>query len=72
MMSVYPDGGRDTYLFSEPAFSSLEECQIFTQTNAPTIRMELGAEYGPIPIDSIWCVREDKLKILFQPPGIDA
>jgi hypothetical protein len=72
MMTTYSDGGRDTYLFSEPAFSSLEECQIFTQFNSAIIRMELDHVYPDTGLDSIWCVREDKLKILFEKPGKDA
>ena len=71
MLSTYSDGGRDTYLFTQPQFTSVEECQVYTQINSHVIRLELDSVYPDTGLDSIWCVREDKLKILFQTPGKD-
>jgi hypothetical protein len=66
MISIMSDGSQEFFVYTNPTFDALENCQQFTQENAGSIRMNMIETYGPLPIDSIWCVREDKLQLLLE------
>jgi len=61
MMSTYADGSKDSFWFKKPHFNSVEECQLYVTYNANNIKMQMRGEFGPQPIETVYCVREDHL-----------
>lgn len=70
MMGTHPDGLRDFYWYQEPQFQTVEECQTYVEYNSASIKMQMQFEFGPLPIDSVYCVREDNLTIIGVPESI--
>jgi hypothetical protein len=70
MMGMYDDGSQDTYLFFDPHFETLEQCQEYVYNESASIRSRMMFEYQGKSIERVFCIREDKLGILGQEPGI--
>jgi len=69
MMGTFSDGSKDTFLFFEPEFDTVEQCQEYVYRQAPEIKRQMMIEYQGKPIDMVYCVREDKLEKLIKLPG---
>ena len=69
MMGTFSDGSKDTFLYFEPEFDTVEQCQEYVYRQAPEIKRHMMIEYQGKPIDTVFCVREDKLKKLIEQPG---
>ena len=69
MMGTFSDGSKDTFLFLEPEFDTVEQCQEYVYRQAPEIKRQMMIEYQGKPIDMVYCVREDKLENLIKLPG---
>ena len=69
MMGTFSDGSKDTFLFFEPEFDTVEQCQEYVYRQAPEIERQMMIEYQGKPIDTVYCVRENKLKEILQPAG---
>ena len=69
MMGTYSDGSKDTFLFFEPEFNTVEQCQEYVYRQSPAIKRQMMIEYQGKPIEMVYCVREDKIKNILQPPG---
>ena len=69
MMGTQSDGSRDTFLYLEPEFNSVEQCQSYVYHQAPEIRKHMMIEYEGKSIETVYCVRENKLKDILQPQG---
>ena len=69
MMGTFSDGSKDTFLFFEPEFDTVEQCQEYVYRQAPEIKRQMMIEYQGKPIDTVYCVRENKLKEILQPAG---
>jgi hypothetical protein len=69
MMGTFSDGSKDTFLFFEPEFDTVEQCQEYVYRQAPEIKRQMMIEYQGKPIDTVYCVREDKLENLIKLPG---
>jgi len=69
MMGTFSDGSKDTFLYFEPEFDTVEQCQEYVYQQAPAIKRHMMIEYQGKPIDTVYCVREDKLKKVLQQPG---
>jgi len=69
MLGTFSDGSKDTFLFFEPEFDTVEQCQEYVYRQAPEIKRQMMIEYQGKPIDMVYCVREDKLKKVLQQPG---
>ena len=69
MMGTFSDGSKDTFLFFEPEFDTVEQCKEYVYRQAPAIKRQMMIEYQGKPIDTVFCVREDKLKKVLQQPG---
>jgi len=69
MMGTFSDGSKDTFLYFEPEFDTVEQCQEYVYRQAPEIKRHMMIEYQGKPIDMVYCVREDKLKKVLQQPG---
>ena len=69
MMGTFSDGSKDTFLYFEPEFDTVEQCQEYVYQQAPEIKRHMMIEYQGKPIDTVYCVREDKLKKVLQQPG---
>jgi hypothetical protein len=68
-MGTYSDGSKDTFLFFEPEFNTVEQCQEYVYRQSPEIKRQMMIEYQGKSIEMVYCVREDKLKNILQPPG---
>jgi hypothetical protein len=68
-MGTYSDGSKDTFLFFEPEFNTVEQCQEYVYRQSPAIKRQMMIEYQGKSIEMVYCVREDKLKNILQPPG---
>lgn len=69
MMGTFTDGSRDTFLYLEPEFDTVEQCQEYVYRQAPEIKKHMMIEYQGKGIDTVFCVRENKLKDILQTPG---
>ena len=69
MMGTFSDGSKDTFLFFEPEFDTVEQCQEYVYRQASEIKRQMMIEYQGKPIDMVYCVREDKLENLIKLPG---
>ena len=69
MIGTQPDGSKDTFLYLEPEFNTVEQCQQYVYHQAPEIRKHMMIEYNGKSIDTVYCVRENKLKEILQPAG---
>jgi len=72
MMGTYPDGSKDTFLYFEPEFDSVEQCQNYVYRTAPEIKKHMMIEFMGKPIETVFCVRQDRLPDLLQQPGTPA
>ena len=70
MMGAYADGSKDSFWFENPQFDSVEECQLYVTYNAGNIKMSMAGEFGPQPIESVWCVQEDQLSTFGVPDPV--
>lgn len=62
MMGMYPDGTQDTYLYTEPTHSTLDECQSWVYYNSSVIRSDMMIEFNGKPIERVFCIEEQKFK----------
>ena len=67
MMGTQSDGSRDTFVYLEPEFDTVEQCQSYVYHQAPEIRKHMMIEYQGKGIEMVYCVRENKLKDILQP-----
>ena len=66
MMSTYADNSKDTFVFFEPEFDTVEQCMEYVYQQAPKIKRQMFIEYQGKPIETVFCVRQDKLKKLLE------
>ena len=69
MLGTYSDGSKDTFLYFEPEFDTVEQCQEYVYRQAPEIKRHMIMEYQGKSIEMVYCVREDRLKKVLQQPG---
>tara|TARA_B100001287_G_scaffold144440_1_gene121477 strand:- start:2653 stop:2910 length:258 start_codon:yes stop_codon:yes gene_type:complete len=68
MTGMTPTGHQDLYIFTDPKFDTIQECQQWTQGNVPAIVFNVQREYGNRKISQIYCMREEMLeKFLVNP-----
>mgnify|MGYP001251675547 FL=1 len=67
MLGATPDGGKDLYIFTDPEFSTMQECQSWVQGNPNLIYWQVAQHYGQRPIENIFCVNEKRLPGLLDP-----
>lgn len=73
MMGSFSDGSKDTYLYFQPEFENVGECQDYVVANAGNIKRQMIVEFMGKPIDRVWCIRQDRIKdILDLNPGLKA
>jgi hypothetical protein len=70
MMGTYPDGSKDVFWYQQPKFETVEECQLFVGYNAGSIKRDMQIEFQLKPIETVYCVREDKLDVFGVPTAI--
>lgn len=70
MMGAYADGTQDMFWFNKPTFDTVQECQIYVTLNAGKIKMHMAGQYGPKPIETVYCVRQDHLSEFGVPDSI--
>lgn len=62
MMGMYSDGTRDTYLYTQPTLSSLEECQSYVYQQSNVIRQDMMIKFDGKQIEKVFCIEEEQLK----------
>ena len=67
MFGATPDGARDLYIFTDPEFSTMQECQSWVQSNPNMIFWSVAQQYGQRPVENIFCVNEKRLPDLLEP-----
>jgi|TARA_B100001094_G_scaffold54972_1_gene50550 hypothetical protein len=68
MTGMTPTGSQDLYVFTDPKFDTIAECQAWSQGNVPAITYSVRREYGTRPIEEIYCMREELLKKFLEDP----
>lgn len=68
MTGMTPQGSQDLYVFTDPKFDTIAECQAWSQGNVPAITYSVRREYGTRPIEEIYCMREELLKKFLEDP----
>lgn len=69
MMGTYSDGTRDTFVYFQPEFENVDDCKEYVYHMAPDIRRQMLFEFGGKPIETVYCVREDRIKDVLKVPG---
>ncbi len=69
MMGTFSDGGKDTFLYFKPELESLEHCQEYVYQNASEIKKQMMIEFMGKPIETIFCIRQDRIQDVLQTPG---
>jgi hypothetical protein len=72
MMGTFSDGSKDTFLYFEPEFDTVEQCQEYVYQQASEIKRHMMMEYQGNSIEMVYCVREDRLEKILQKPGQNA
>ena len=67
MMGTYPDGSKDVFWYQQPKFDTVEECKFYVGYNAGSIKRDMQIEFQLKPIETVYCVREDKLDVFGVP-----
>ena len=67
MMGTYPDGSKDVFWYQQPKFDTVEECKLYVGYNAGSIKRDMQIEFQLKPIETVYCVREDKLDLFGVP-----
>lgn len=62
MVGMYGDGTQDTYLYTQPTLSSLEECQRYVYQQSNVIRQDMMIEFDGKQIEKVFCIEEEQLK----------
>ena len=68
-MGTFSDGSKDTFLYFKPELESLEHCQEYVYQNASEIKKQMMIEFMGKPIETIFCIRQDKIEKVLQAPG---
>ena len=68
IMTVTYNGGleKDTYIWQQPNFNSVEECKNFVANNNTPIYITLKQNFPNDTLDRLLCVNEEKLRKFLQ------
>ena len=68
VMTATYNGGleKDTFIWSNPTFNSVEECKDFVKNNNVPIFLTLKQNFPNDEMDRLLCVNEEKLKKFLQ------
>ena len=69
MTGMTPTGSQDLYIFTDPKFETIAECQTWSQGNVPAIVWNVQKEYGNRPPEQIMRVPEETVKLFMQEGG---
>ena len=66
MTGMFADGTHDTYLYTNPNFNTLSECQTEVATNGDDIIKDMLIKFNGKTIKKVYCIEEEKLRQFFQ------
>lgn len=69
MMGTFSDGSKDTFLYFQPEFETVEQCRQHVMANAGQIKNQMMIEFMGKPIETVFCVRQDRIPDVLQKPG---
>ena len=55
MLGTGPNGEKDTYIFTDPVHSSVEDCISWVRTNVPNIYGLMYKVYGDRKVENVYC-----------------
>jgi hypothetical protein len=61
MMSMNSGGEYDFYVYSDPSFETVEDCQLYAASNHAEITQHMQEVFGNLPIENAFCITERKL-----------
>ena len=56
MSFTYPNGNNDIFVFQQPEFDTIAECQTYFKNNSDAVFLRLYREYPNQPPENIYCV----------------
>tara|TARA_B100001248_G_scaffold258906_1_gene244002 strand:+ start:1162 stop:1473 length:312 start_codon:yes stop_codon:yes gene_type:complete len=65
MLGTGPNGEKDTYIFTDPVHSSVEDCISWVRTNVPNIYGLMYKVYGDRKVENVYCMQTDKMEEFF-------
>jgi hypothetical protein len=68
MLGMNPDGTKDTFLYFQPEFDTVEQCQQYVYQNSTELRNQMLIEFQGRSIEQVYCIREDKINKVLQIP----
>jgi len=68
MMGTFSDGSKDTYLYFQPEFNTVEECKEHVMVYAGQIKNQMFLEFSGKPIEQVFCIRQDRIQDVLQKP----
>jgi hypothetical protein len=66
MMGTFSDGSKDTFLYFQPEFETVEKCQQYVMTYAGQIKNQMFLEFAGKPIEQVFCIRQDRIPDVIQ------
>jgi len=68
MLGMNADGTKDTFLYFQPEFDTVEQCQQYVYQNSAELRKQMIVEFNGRSIEQVFCIREDKINKVLQIP----
>ena len=62
MLGAHSDGTKDTFLYMQPEFETLDACRNYVYIQAPIIKQQMMIEYQGNGIETIYCIQKDKIE----------
>ena len=56
MSFTYPNGNKDIFVFQQPEFDTIAECQTYFKNNSDAVFLRLYQAYPNQPPENIYCV----------------
>lgn len=66
MSMIYTDGHRDTYVFTQPVFTSIELCDLYSQQYQSSLLDHLKNKFPNDITQSIYCIEQNRLNDFYE------
>lgn len=66
MLGVNTDGTRDTFVYTQPNFDTVDACQEYVYINSTQLGRSMIEEFQGKQIERVFCIQKDKLERLLE------
>jgi len=66
MLGINTDGTRDTFVYTQPTFDSVDACQEHVYIHSTEMGQAMMQQFQGRLIENVYCIQKDKLDILLD------